>query len=532
MKKAISLILAIVCVIVMTASAFSCSVLADTRAVIALSKSTVTAGESVTVTVNVRTDKEIWGINGTLNFDNNVCSYKSASCTANDLGNKISFVDTPDGPKSYSLTVELVAVAAGTCVVSLTGCVYSDGVNEVSVPGQSVKINVTAPAVQPPESSEPTSSEAPKASANLSSLRVSGVALSPNFSVGRTSYTATVAYSVEKVTISATPADSKAKVSGIGSVNLEVGQNKRAVTVTATDGTTKTYTINIKRMTEEETAAAENPEEPTNPLAITIGEANYTIVQDISALVIPDGYTIGSETLGEDTVIGVLKDNAEKYTLYYITDESGNDIALYTRNEDGEYKRVPYMLIGSKLYIFEDVDSKLTAPEGWFITEYALTNGSVKAFQSQDTKLADFYWFYVYANGKNGFYRFDSAEGVMQRAPEFELVESMKASVDVKEKGIISKFLSMSLYGKIVIVLIAFAIICVIALVVLLIVKMTSHDEDESPFDSIEDSEEFDIVGKDGALLNAFANDNDVEKNENPVKDDRVINFEDFEDDF
>lgn len=530
MKKVISIILAVICVALMTVTALPTSVLAESRAVIALSKATVTAGESVTVTVTVRTDKEIWSINGNLAFDNNVCSYKSASCTVNDQGNKISFVDTPDGQKVYTLTVELVAISAGTCGVSFNNCVYSDGTADIAVPNQSVNIKVNAPETAPsePQSSAPATTT-PAASANLTSLRVSGATLSPNFAVGRTSYTATVDYSVEKVTISATPADSKAKVSGIGSVNLSVGNNKKNVVVTATDGTKKTYTINIKRRAEGETEESENPEEQVNPLLVTIGEANFTIVQDISALVIPDGYTVGSEALTEETSVNVLKD--EKYTLYYITDESGNDTALYTKNSKGEYERLSYMLLGNKLYIFEEVDENLTAPEGWFITEYAMTSGSVKAYQSQDTRLADFYWFYAYANGKSGFYCFDNAEGVMQRAPEFELVEALNASADVKEeKGIFAKLSAMSLYAKIVVALIALAVICIIALIVLLIVKINNRNIDNPSHFDAPAEDEFDIVGKEDAVLNAFANKPPVEEEIPTVSEEKVINIEDFDD--
>ncbi len=533
MKKVISIILAVICVAVMTVTALPTSVLAETRAVIALSKPTVVAGETVTVTVTVRTDKEIWSINGNLGFDNSVCSYKSASCTVNDQGNKISFVDTPDGQKVYTLTVELVAISAGTCGVSFNNCVYSDGTADLPVPNQSVNIKVTAPETAP---SEPTSSATtpttPAASANLTSLRVSGATLSPSFAVGRTSYTATVDYSVEKVTISATPADSKAKVSGTGSVKLSVGDNKKNVVVTATDGTKKTYTINIKRRAEGETEEAETPEEQVNPLLVTIGEANFTIVQDISALVIPDGYTVGSEALTEETSVNVLKDENGKYTLYYITDESGNDTALYTKNEKGEYKRLSYMLLGSKLYIFEEADKDLTAPEGWFTTEYAMTNGSVKAYQSQDNRLADFYWFYAYANGESGFYRFDNAESVMQRAPEFELVEAINASADAKEEtGILAKLSAMSLYGKIVVALIALAVICIIALIVLLIVKINNRDNDNPSHFDAPAEDEFDIVGKEDAVLNAFANNPPVEEEIPAVSDEKVINIEDFDDD-
>lgn len=71
------------------------------------------------------------------------------------------------------------------------------------------------------------------------------------FKPATTSYNVTVPNNVEKVSVYATQSDSKATVSGTGAKNLEVGKNTISVTVTAEDGTKKTYTINVTREEEK-----------------------------------------------------------------------------------------------------------------------------------------------------------------------------------------------------------------------------------------------------------------------------------------
>ena len=94
-----------------------------------------------------------------------------------------------------------------------------------------------------------TSNKTTKSSnANLSNLGIT-----PNdfkgFKAQVTKYDVTVPTDVESVTIYANAQDSKAKVTGVGKQNLQTGENKFDVVVTAEDGTTKTYTLNITRDT-------------------------------------------------------------------------------------------------------------------------------------------------------------------------------------------------------------------------------------------------------------------------------------------
>ena len=83
--------------------------------------------------------------------------------------------------------------------------------------------------------------------ATLKSLSLSSGTLTPAFDPATTSYTANVGNSVSNVTITATANDTKANVAGAGVKTLNVGDNPFTVTVTAEDGTPKSYTITITR---------------------------------------------------------------------------------------------------------------------------------------------------------------------------------------------------------------------------------------------------------------------------------------------
>lgn len=94
--------------------------------------------------------------------------------------------------------------------------------------------------------------------ATLSTLTLNAGTLSPAFNTATTSYTASVANSVNSVTIWATANEEHATISGTGGKTLSVGTNTFDITVTAEDSTTtKTYTITITR------ASADSPGDST-----------------------------------------------------------------------------------------------------------------------------------------------------------------------------------------------------------------------------------------------------------------------------
>ena len=106
---------------------------------------------------------------------------------------------------------------------------------------------------------------------DLSDIGVEGFLLSPVFSADNTKYVIWLPYETENVTISGTPADSKASVIVEGGDTLIAGaDNEIKVICTAEDGTQKIYTVIAKRAAAhsaggEDTPPATEPSAPTDP---------------------------------------------------------------------------------------------------------------------------------------------------------------------------------------------------------------------------------------------------------------------------
>ena len=106
---------------------------------------------------------------------------------------------------------------------------------------------------------------------DLSGITIDGFLLSPVFSAENTEYVIWLPYETENVTVSGTPADSKANVTVEGGDNLTAGvDNEIKVICTAEDGTQKVYTIIAKRAAAhgaggEDTPPATQPTVPADP---------------------------------------------------------------------------------------------------------------------------------------------------------------------------------------------------------------------------------------------------------------------------
>ena len=87
----------------------------------------------------------------------------------------------------------------------------------------------------------------PASNTYIGSLGVEGYNLQPTFKKTTTTYNLTVPSSESKVNIIAKSIDNKQTIEGAGEVYLEYGENVFDVVVTAQDGSSRTYTVRIKR---------------------------------------------------------------------------------------------------------------------------------------------------------------------------------------------------------------------------------------------------------------------------------------------
>lgn len=208
-----------------------------------------------------------------------------------------------------------------------------------------------------------TSTETKKSSnANLKDLGIK-----PNdfkgFKSGTTAYNVTVPNDVEQVKVYATAQDSKSKITGTGNKKLTVGKNKLDVVVTAEDGTTKTYTINVTR---EEAAAVTNEttddnsstetqentqnnttEDNTDLKNLTI--SGYTLTPSFS----PNVYEYKLDVKGDISSLDIQTEGANHSVS---TDIAGNEnlkdgeniITIHVYNEETK-KNSTYQIIVNKM---------------------------------------------------------------------------------------------------------------------------------------------------------------------------------------
>ncbi len=460
MKKAYKLLISLLVVITVFSSVLSFNASA---ASVSFSGGEYEVGKQVNIKVKYTAEKNLSSTEGTVSYDKNVLRLDGVSgSTFNSKDN--TFTDSKfsgENSTTASYTLNFIAIAAGetTVTVNITG---TDSTEEFTAANSAV-VKVIEPAPN----------------ADLGSLTVDGVELSPAFKPDVTEYSATVKYDVTNVNIRGSVSDGGATYIGGGAWNLNVGDNTRAITVTAHDGTTKkTYNVNIKRMTEEETIAAEEAEKNANPLLVIIDGIDYTIVNDFTDFKIPTGYTVGTTTRRE-TEVSVLNDDHGEYQLFCLADPTGA-VALYTRNENDAFLRVNYISTGGKMYIIEDSYFEGIVPEGYEVATRTVDGLEIDVYSYSDESLKDFYILKCYIDGKHAFYSFDTTERTMQRAVQFDLaVAATNSGTTESEEEPASEesfawFKNMNTTGKIVF----FAIICVgllfIAIAVILIVKISS----------------------------------------------------------
>lgn len=101
----------------------------------------------------------------------------------------------------------------------------------------------------------------------LKGLSIKGLKLTPEFDKQTIDYTIEEELDVDSIEISADLDDSRAKVSGTGTIKLKPGENNIRVDVTSENGIVRTYNIKVIRKgqetTTENTKVAENTVETT-----------------------------------------------------------------------------------------------------------------------------------------------------------------------------------------------------------------------------------------------------------------------------
>ena len=439
------------------------------NAVLSFSSQKPSVGQSVTVTVTFNPGAKMYSADFSLSYNPDILTYESATCTAKAAGGGIvKAAPTLTGETKISYKFTFTAKKSGSSNITVSGGVYGFEDTENYNVGASATLTV--------------SDAAKPGVATLKSLSISNGTLTPGFSTGRTSYTAKVKYEVTTCKVYATATDTKATVAVGGKEALAVGKNTRTVTVTAQNGTQKTYTIVITRLKEGEeldgeTKPEDNTDEPEK--STVIDGVKYLLATDLSGFTLPNGFKANTVTYGE-TEVAAAQDTDANYTVYYLKGENSESYQPYTLESDGKtFKKLKFATFGNNTYIFADIPDGKTVPEGFYQSSVKIGDFDIPAYKSPDEGLTDFYYTYCFFEKNFAMYRYDSRENVLQRCPEFTLGDISAAAP--KGAGFAARFASLSSNAKIIVVGIVILIIAAVALIVMLIVRMVKprYDDDD-----------------------------------------------------
>ena len=199
-----------------------------------------TAGSYISISIVVGTGCQ--GAEGTISYDPGKLSYVSASpgsgWTANYADATKRFVvyrtnSDPAAGTTMTLKFQAKSGASGTTTISANSVI----VDPAGTTSASKTITINQPTTPVVRSSD----------AALKSLAVAEGTLTPAFSTANTSYSLSVSPETEKITVNAVQNFAKASVS-IGGYTLIQGETTPvSVVVTAENGSTKTYTIQVTR---------------------------------------------------------------------------------------------------------------------------------------------------------------------------------------------------------------------------------------------------------------------------------------------
>ena len=251
MKRIISLtVVFLLCICLLAVPAFAASAGATLTG-----PGTVRAGDTITLTFNLN-GTGIYGASGTLSYDANQLTLTGTNQVIGNGwavefngNNFVAYDNNLENPINsntalFTATFKVKSLSTGTAVkVSFTNVTASDGSADIAIGTVSYSATIAAPM---------------STDNALKSLTVSNATISPAFNAGTTNYTAEVPFEVSQLNVTAVANDSKARVT-VNSPNLiPNGTTNVTVTVAAENGSTKTYTIAVKRAQDPNYVASSN----------------------------------------------------------------------------------------------------------------------------------------------------------------------------------------------------------------------------------------------------------------------------------
>ncbi len=385
--------------------------------------------------------------------------------SANDLAGRFDFSVSNSSVISMSSSnvfldndsksITITAKSAGTSVITITPTDATSYDGDAITGNRTITITVNNKPTSNPNTggnssgTSNTSTPVKKKSNNnyLSSLTVDGYSLDKEFKKDELEYSLVVESGTDKVIINAQLDDDKAKVTGIGEIALKEEDNKLEIKVTAENGSTRTYILNVKI-------------EELNPVEVTIDKKKYSIVRkEIDSIKIPNGYEKSTIKIGDEDIL-CYKNNKTKNILMILQDDKGNN-NLYSYNEKTKkYTLYSSLTLGNTTLSIIDMPSNLV-PKGYTKVSFKYDDTKLEGYQyiesnktyaaDDGVKGSDFYLVYAIneKTGEKALYVFDKLEGTIQRFNS----DLVKAYEDENNQYFLYMLISLALLAVSIIVL-------------------------------------------------------------------------------
>lgn len=431
---------------------------------LSVSSATAYVGKTVTVTVS-SSSGEVSGIKLNLVYDADILefvsvsdvpgmSFKPPSGSGGALQVEGAYGTNPVKGK-ISLQLTFKALKQGTSAIRFAACeVYDSDVNGMDISSTSdgsVKVLTPSP------------------DATLKSLKVGSGTLTPDFSPKTTGYTLAVDNSVSKLAVSAVPNNSSAKVAVSGNSRLSVGKNTVTVKVTAGDGSVNTYTITVTRAAGEASSATADTTQASGPPAptVTLPDGSELPMGTFTDEQIPKGFSRVTLSFGGQEIEAIAYNDIQ---LVYLAGDERHAAGFYRLNTAaGTASPLVSLTVPAADYLLVDVGAEDPVPAGYVRKTVEIGGAEVAVYVPEGVSGPEYYLLYaVDAAGKLGVYRYDTADGTLQRGtlPDAAETEEETSSEPFLMGGILPAGSVLPLLGGTAVVLLFTTLLLAILLAV------------------------------------------------------------------
>lgn len=395
MKRKLFSLLITICLLLIPFKVF-----ASSASISVSGSSSVVVGSNVTITVKLSSSTAIGSWEYLINYDSSMLKLVEGKTKV------VDYTQEAGGIKSKTYTLKFKALKSGNAKVSVGSYevyAYNDeSLMSVSAGSKTVKI-ITQEQLEASYSKNN----------NLSNITVEGYEISPEFKSDILEYKVDLPSNVESIEVGAKLADSKAKVSGTGTISVTEGENKIELVVTAENGSTKTYTL-VANVVDQ------------NPINVEVDGKNYTVVKRLSSLDKPELFADTTIKIGDGEIPAFYSD-ATKITLVGLKDSEGN-ISLFIY-KDGEYFEYRELKFSNITLLLMDNNEQLD-----YYKKSTVSIGDKEYDCMKVSDSSEFVLFYGMnmVTGKEEYYVYDSIDQTLQRYDD-EIIVKLTANLQEKE---------------------------------------------------------------------------------------------------